>query len=133
MLSRSDLEFLQAFESRTLPETDFNHRGHLRLAWLYLRQFSLEEAVHRTAAGISAYAASAGAEGKFHHTLTEAIVRIMHKRMIPAKLSNFDEFLRKNPDLIDNMQDIVLSYYSRDRLNSQQARRTFLPPDIRDL
>lgn len=129
----SDDEFLKAFESHTLPESEFSHRGHLRLAWLYLQRCPLEEAIRRTAVGISAYAASLGAEGKFHHTLTEAIVRIMHVRMKQARTLEFDEFLTKNPDLIENMKEILLFHYSEERLNSPEAKRSFMEPDIRAL
>ena len=40
----TDDAFLDAFENCSLPESEFDHRGHLRLGWLYLERYSLEEA-----------------------------------------------------------------------------------------
>src|SRR5687767_11184411 len=36
-----DQEFIAAFESGKLPPECFRHQDHVKLAWLYLRQYSL--------------------------------------------------------------------------------------------
>ena len=131
-MDRTDDAFLKSFENCTLPDSEFDHRGHLRLAWLYLERYSLEEAIERSCDGISNYAASLGASGKFHRTLTEAIVRIMHIRKQAGAEPDFDGFLDKNPDLVENMKEVVNSHYSEARLFSDEARTIFLAPDLRD-
>ena len=128
----TDDAFLDAFENCSLPESEFDHRGHLRLAWLYLERYSLDEAIQRTSDGIRNYAASLGAHGKFHRTLTEAIVRIMHGRKQVSSIHDLDGFLAGNPDLIENMKEVVNSHYSEARLFSDEARAVYLPPDLRE-
>ena len=130
-MNLSDNDFLAQFERQTLPDDEFDHRGHLRLAWLYLKNEPLDAAVKKTTDGIEAYATSLGATNKFHHTLTEAIVRIMHGRLQQANSQTLDEFLIDNPDLVENMTGVLRSYYSEGRLNSEVARLSFNSPDIR--
>ncbi len=86
----SDKEFIEAFEDQSLQPELFNHYGHLRLGWLYLKAYPLDIAIEKTVSGISAYASSLGATDKFQHTLTEAIIRIMAVRM---KQKPFDSFV----------------------------------------
>lgn len=57
----SDDEFLSAFLDCSMPATGFNHRGHVRAAWLLLGRYPLEEAVEQTCAGIARLAAHLGA------------------------------------------------------------------------
>lgn len=130
-MNLSDQDFLYQFEQKTLPAEDFDHRGHLRLAWLYLNLFPLDVAIVKTTKGIEAYANSLGATGKFHHTLTEAIIRIMHARVLQGGQETLDEFLSRNPELVRNIRGEVLRYYSEERLNSPTAKRSFCQPDIR--
>jgi N-formylglutamate deformylase len=129
----TDDGFLDAFENCSLPASEFDHRGHLRLAWLYLERHPLQEAMQLTCDGIRKYAASLGAPGKFHRTLTEAIVRIMHGRRQLGMEKDFDRFLLNNPDLTENMKEVIGFHYSEKRLSSDDARAIFLPPDLRDL
>jgi len=127
----SDQDFIHQFEQKTLPLDEFNHRGHLRLAWLYLQKYSLQLAIKKITKGIEAFAVSLGANDKFHHTLTEAIVRIMYRRCQKGEVKTFEKFLQTNPDLVNNIIDLVHIYYSNDRLNSEIAKREFVFPDIK--
>jgi N-formylglutamate deformylase len=131
-MERTDDTFLEDFENCELPESEFDHRGHLRLAWLYLERYPLDEAIRRTSDGIRSYAANLGAASKFHRTVTEAIVRIMHRRQRIFAAQNFNEFLTNNPDLSENMKEILLSHYSSERLESEEGKACFLEPDLRD-
>jgi len=129
-MSLSDREFLRQFEQLTLAEQEFSHLGHLRLAWLYLNKYDLPSAVVKTSKGITAYANSLGATDKFHPTLTEAIVRIMHSRLQPDDKS-LDAYLDRNQDLVENMWAVLHEFYSPDLLFSDRAKREFVEPDLK--
>lgn len=45
--SVGDETFLQAFEERTLPFEDWTHEAHFRMAWNYIREYGIDEAVTR--------------------------------------------------------------------------------------
>jgi hypothetical protein len=47
----TDDEFLAALDNCTLDAQHFNHLGHLRLAWLHLQRYDVDEAVARTCKG----------------------------------------------------------------------------------
>ena len=126
----SDKAFIEQFENKTLAPELFSHNGHLRLAWLYLQSYPLQQAIEKVTSGISAYASSLGATDKFQHTLTEAIVRIMALRMKQGNASTLEDYLVDNRDLVDDIMSVVEIYYSRQLLNSERAKREFVSPDL---
>lgn len=129
-LFQSDDEFLDAFLTCRVPASAFDHRGHLRVAWILLQKLPLESAVSETCDGIERLAAHLGAPGKYHRTLTEALVRIMAAMGGADRSTAFDAFLIANPVLVDDARALMARYYSAERLTDQAAKTTFLPPDL---
>jgi len=121
-----DRDFIAAFEECSLPPAEFSHRAHVRLAWLYLREGSLLEALNRYSTGIQRYAASLGAAGKYHETITWAYLFLIHERMRQSPASTFDAFATANEDLFG---PILQRYYSPTVLGSELARASFVMPD----
>lgn len=132
-MALSDEIFVAQFEDCSLAPEDFNHLGHLRLGWLYLRRYPLAQAIEKVTGGIQRYAESLGATAKFQYTLTEAIVRIMAARMVGCSADGFDTFIAANPDLVDNMAGLVAAHYSPEVLYSERARNEFVCPDLAPL
>ncbi|MDE1462460.1 hypothetical protein [Spartinivicinus poritis] len=128
-MSLSDQDFIEQFEQLTLPAEYFNHVGHLRLAWLYLQQYELTDAINKTTTGIQAYANHLGAKDKFHHTITEALIHIIYHRTITIIDSSFSDFLLVNQDLVNNAKDVLCQYYSASVLFSTEAKKLFVEPD----
>lgn len=127
----SDTTFLKKFEDQTLSPDYFNHYGHLRLTWLYLKMFPLETAIDKVTNGISAYANSLGAKDKFQHTLTEAIVRIMASRLKQHNESSIEEYLDNNRDLEEDLWRVISEHYSKERLTSDKAIASFVEADLK--
>jgi hypothetical protein len=125
----SDDDFLAAFLDCSIPPGAFDHRGHLRVAWLLLQRHPLDEAVERVCDGIARLAAHLGVPGKYHRTLTEALVRLMaHGGAASAELG-WEEFLRANPALVSDARGLLARHYTPERLESAEARARFVPPD----
>ncbi|HYC58353.1 MAG TPA: hypothetical protein VEK79_02190 [Thermoanaerobaculia bacterium] len=122
----TDRDFISAFESCTLPADAFDHREHVRLAWLYLREAPLLAALPRFITSLKRYATSLGASGKYHETITYAFMFLIHERMSRADATTFAEFAGENPDLFG---PILERYYRRETLASERARATFVMPD----
>ena len=130
----SDMDFLRAFENRSLDPAYFDHVGHMRLACLYLESRPLEDAITATCEGIRAYAESLGAAMKFHRTITEALVRIIDERRCgDAGGDGWRDFVEANRDLLEDCVSVLEGYYSQERLFSEKARKDYLPPDKRQL
>jgi len=125
----TDAEFARAFEQGQVPNADFHHAAHLRLAWVYLRESgSVEQAANRMAAALRRFATAAGKPDKYHHTMTmfwvEALARAAGAAMPGATA---DEVLRAHPYLLD--KELPLAFYSPDRLFSSAARLSCVAPD----
>jgi hypothetical protein len=120
-----DRDFVTAFESCTLPPHEFPHRAHVRLAWLYLREQPLLDALNRFVANLKRYATSLGAATKYHETITWAYMFLIHERMQQTSASTFEDFAAANEDLFNG---ILNRYYRKETLASDLARRSFVLP-----
>ena len=117
----TDAEFLRAFEDTTLEP--FHHRDHLRVTYLYLRQFGEEGTRERLGPAIFRYAAARGGAEKYHQTITLAWIRLM----AAALEDGFDATLREHPELLD--KSLLNRYYSTAVLQSPEARERWVEPD----
>ncbi|TQV81314.1 hypothetical protein FKG94_09480 [Exilibacterium tricleocarpae] len=129
----SDTAFIEQFENKTLDPAHFNHLGHLRLGWLYLNENKLDVAIERICRGIKAYAESLGASEKFHLTMTDAIMRIMARRIDAMADKNWHLFLQQNPDIVEDFKSVLHNYYSKGVLSSTAARTSLISPDIKSI
>lgn len=128
----SDQDFREAFESLEIPKELFHHREHVRLAWIYSCRFPREEAVSRMVGGIKAFAKHHGADGKYHHTITVAWMRLVrHAAFSAPPAPDFNTFAAAHPELLDPR--LLEAYYSKVRLQSDAARHTWIEPDLRAL
>lgn len=129
----SDEEFLRRFLACALEPSDFDHRGHLRAAWLVLRHHPVDEAVEHTCDGIARLAAKFGAPGKFNRTMSEALVRLMAHGGAADPGASLDEFLGAHPEFDSDVRGVLARHYSDDRLHSPEARARFVAPDRQGL
>jgi len=128
-----DETLLTQFRDLSLNPENFGHCAHLRIGWLYLHRLPLHEACARMCADTRAYAESLGARGKFHHTVTGALMRIIDVRMHTAQAFNpgaFDAFLAANRDLLDDAVTVLARHYSAELLDSAAARQHWVAPDL---
>ena len=128
----TDIEFARAFERGEMPNADFHHASHLRVAWVYLRECgSVAQATDRMAATLRRFAASIGKSDKYHHTLTAFWMSALAAAGSTMRDAAADEVLRAHPPLLD--KDLPLAFYSRDRLFSAAARLSWVAPDRQPL
>lgn len=125
----TDDELIAAFESTELPTEQFTHSTHVRVAWWYLRHSPLPEALGRFRTGLQRYAASKGASGKYHETITVAYMLIIAERLAACPESSWNEFAAAHPDLLVSKPSVLGRYYSDALLASDRARRLFVMPD----
>jgi hypothetical protein len=129
----SDEQFIKQFEDLTLDKDYFNHVGHLRISWLYLHKFELEIAISLVCNGIQYYATHLGAKQKFHLTITDSLVRIMAKRNNEKKSKSWLSFLAENNDLVEDSMAVLMQYFTKERLLSEQARMILISPDLKSI
>jgi hypothetical protein len=127
----TDAEFLAALESATLAEADFNHGGHVRAAWLYLRQCPFPEALAKMSSALRNYAAANGNPERYHETITVASLALINERLLlRGDGGGWREFLAQNHELLDRR--LLTHYYRPETLSSPAARRVFILGEFRN-
>jgi hypothetical protein len=132
-------EFIHSFETDTLPQDSFHHADHIRLAYAYLSEYPVLQALDRFATALKRYAAARGKSQLYHETITHAYFFLIHERMARTAAENcstenrptkdWDDFASSNPDLFTWKNGILNRYYHQDTLESDLARTVFLLPD----
>jgi hypothetical protein len=127
----SDAEFLASFESLEIPGSEFRHRDHLRLAWIYLHDSSFAEGAARFCKYFDPFVRHIGAEAKYNETITWFYLVIVFQRIRnDLATPNWEEFANANEDLLDHGMGVLRDHYRNETLFSPKARKVFLLPDI---
>lgn len=129
-LTPADRQFRQEFETGALPPSDFNHREHLRLAYVHLVEHGVEPAISTFRSSLLAYLQHHQVDrGKYHETLTQAWLRaVWHFMQRAGNTAGSDDFLERSGVLLDSK--VMLTHYSREVLFGDDARRAYVEPDL---
>jgi hypothetical protein len=125
----NEREFVAAVEGCTLAGGDFRHADHVRLAWIYLRDLPVLDAIARFTTTLKRFAAHHGAAGKYHETITWAYLLLIRERMRDDGAHDWDRFKAANQDLFAQRPSILDRYYAPGTLSSDLARSAFVLPD----
>lgn len=132
-LSDAPKDLLTAFEDLTLDPAEFSHRRHLELGWRYLQRDGFPDGCSRFIERLRAYTQHVGAAAKFHETITWAYLVLMNEeRMLRAAAAeSFDKMIARRPDLLDHRNGALSRLYTKEQLDSAEARRVFVLPSVR--
>ena len=127
--SIDDRRFIASLEAGDFTPAQFDHRAHVRAAYIYLTDARPEDATERMRRTLLAFLARNGAPAsKYHATITKAwILAVRHFMERTASCMSADEFIDANPILLDGR--IMLTHYSAELLFSAEARAEFKEPD----
>jgi hypothetical protein len=126
----TDGELISEFESGSVPPDSFHHAGHVRMAFAYLRQYSVLEVLEKFPAALRRFARFHGKPNLYHQTITWAYLFLIHERIArAAQPQTWEEFAQANPDLLTWKNGILKKYYAEETLQSDLARRVFIFPD----
>lgn len=131
-----DVTLLREFESATISADDWHHREHIRAAYLYLRAFGFEEALRRMRESLerlnTAHQTPAAIDRGYHETLTVAWLRVVAATVRAHGAAETSEaFCDAQPHLMQ--RTLMRLYYTRERIVTWEAKRTFVAPDISPL
>ena len=110
--------------------SQFDHRAHVRAAYVYLVDSDPDMATIRMRDTLQSFLQRHGVPAsKYHATITQAwILAVRHFMERTPTSASADEFIDGNPELLDSR--IMLSHYSAELLFSSDARAEFVEPDI---
>jgi hypothetical protein len=126
----TDVELTRALERGQIANEDFRHASHLHVAWVYLNESSsLHQAANKMRNTLQRFAAAAGKPGKYHETITLFWVRLLSGAHATSREGRLEEIVHANPQLLE--KNFPLTYYSAERLFSDEARTSWVEPDLK--
>ena len=133
MSARAELDeqrLTDAFEAGRLPDGEFAHADHVRVAWELLRRYPLGRALDEVTRGIRTLAEQRGANDLYHATITSFYVLAIADRMARDDGDgSFARFAAANPELLGPSRAFLLEHYSAETLDGDRARRQFVLPE----
>jgi hypothetical protein len=125
----SNEELIQRFESDAVSENSFHHADHVRLAFAYLCQYPVLQALEKFAIALKRFAAARGKTQLYNETITHAYFFLIRERMARYEGAGWEEFAGRNADLLTWKDGILSHYYQEATLKSDLARNVFVFPD----
>ncbi len=128
--SQKDIRFRDRFEACEVPPSQFSHRAHLRLAYVYLCENDPETSIMLMKEALLRFLRHNSIDPKhYHQTLTSAWILAVHHFMNKATYSDSAESLVSQfPQMQDS--EIMKTHYSSEKLFSNRARLEFVQPDL---
>ncbi|MFN7924084.1 MAG: hypothetical protein U0Q16_28540 [Bryobacteraceae bacterium] len=130
-------EFIERFLAGTLPKEVFTHRAHVAMAAWHLLTYPLDEATQRIREAIPRFNVSVGGQntdtGGYHETLTILWIRLVNAHLAAQARGVLLERVRDVTEYFAAQRDVFRQYYSFDVVKSVEARRSWIPPDLKEL
>jgi hypothetical protein len=126
----TDVELTRAVERCEIANENFNHDAHLHVAWVYLTESqSLQQAATKMRHALRQFAAAAGKPEKYHETITLFWLYLLSHAHAAGYQGQLEEIVRANPQMLE--KNLPLAYYSEKRLFSDEARTSWIEPDLK--
>ena len=132
-LELSDDIFEQQFKNCQLDPTLFSHEAHLRLAWIHIRKYGVDQAVKNIQAQLEHYVSHVGATDKYHKTLTIVAIHAVSHFMRRSNCDSFMDFIKEFPQLKTDFKQLINSHYSFNIFDSEKAKKDYIAPDIHSM
>jgi hypothetical protein len=128
----TDVELTRALERGEIANENFRHVSHLHVAWVYLAESSsVQQAANKMRDTLRRFAAAAGKPQKYHETITLFWVHLLSRAHAASGGEHLEEIVHANPQLLE--KNFPLAYYSTERLFSNEARISWVEPDLKPL
>ena len=128
----TDVELTRALERGEIANEEFRHASHLHVAWVYLAESSsVKQAANKMCQTLRRFATAAGKPQKYHETITLFWVHLLARARAVSPAERLEELVYANPQLLE--KNFPLAYYSAERLFSDEARVSWMEPDLKPL
>ena len=122
-------QLIHDFESDAIPNDSFHHADHIRLAFAYLCEYPVLQALQNFSSALNKFATARGMTQLYNETITYAYFFLIRERMVRAEGASWEEFAFLNPDLFSGKNEILKRYYLDSTMRSDIARTVFIFPD----
>jgi transposase len=124
------LTLVDRFERCLLAKEEFHHRDHLTVAAVYLYASDLESAIDRMRSSLKRFAAHHSVPKLYHETLTRFWVLQVERHLDRSQC--LEQSVKKVQQQL-NDKNLAFGFYSRERIESKEARENWLEPDLKEL
>jgi len=124
------LTLVDRLERCLLAKEEFHHRDHLAVAVVYLYASDLETAMERMRGSLQRFATHHGVTGLYHETLTRFWLLQVEQRLDRSEC--LEQSVSKVQEQL-NDKNLAFEYYSRERIESQEAKAEWIEPDLKPL
>jgi hypothetical protein len=104
----SPSQIIRQFEAGYGAQSGFHHADHVRLAFAYLCEYPVLRALEKFSAALRGFAAARGKAQLYNETITCAYVFLIRERMARSASADWEEFARRNPDLLSWEEGFLL-------------------------
>lgn len=127
-------EFVEDFESHTLPKSDWTHHAHLAVGLWYVINHPEDEVLDRLRQAIRTFNEAVGGENTdsagYHETITRFYLWHIREH---ARETAEQPFMQALKELLTGPaadREFPLRFYNRERLFSAEARLGWVEPDL---
>lgn len=121
---------IREFESLRFDPASFDHEAHVCVAWRYLQDFELLDAIARYRSTLKRLTSKLGIPEKYHETITWFYMIAVAEGAVGEARNDWPAFKAENPELFERNPSAIRRHYTNERLNSDNARELFLLPDV---
>ncbi len=121
-----------AFESCETDKTKFKHRDHLTVAVWYVHNFGAAEANSKMRTALRRLLNHHGVDSrKYNETITMFWIEMVDATL--GKVASGASLVERCNQVIDSLDngELALEYYTKKLLLSDQARESFVNPDLK--
>jgi hypothetical protein len=126
-------EVVRRFEECSYSPEEFVHMKHLTVAAWYFARMEPEAAREKMQAGLRRFIAHHGKNG-YHVTITEFWLQLVDRAVCQRK-NHDSEIVSIVNEVVESFRDkdLIYEYFSRDRLNSAEAKSTWIQSDLKSI
>jgi hypothetical protein len=128
--SLSDQEFENQFETYKFKPGMFSHEAHIRLAYIHIQKYGVDQAEINMCEQIKGYAESLGVYNKFNKTVTIASVKVMNHFMKKSQTDNFFDLIVEFPKLNNDFKGLLSQHYGFNVFADKRAKKEYVVPDL---
>jgi len=129
--------FIAAFEDGSLPKERWTHGAHLLTGACYVWTLGRAAATDRMRERVKAYNVAVGgkntATSGYHETITVFWIALLERLRRELAGLGRSQFAHAAVERSAGWREVLAEYYSFDVLASEQARREWIPPDLKEI
>ena len=110
--SLTDQQFEIQFDNCELAPELFSHEAHIRLAWIHITRYGIDQAITNILSQLRTYTRHVGAADKFNVTITVAACRAVYHFMLKSTTTTFTSFIKENERLLTQFKQLMEAHYS---------------------